>query len=291
MKHIFKYSGYFSILLGLAILAGNVYGQEKERSRLYLRYEKSTNNDKKLTARLNAGRGKNLEFIAGADIALSMSAGDSTVELATVKTDESGSAVLIIKNGYNFIKDEDGFTNFTAGYRGDEKYRKSGSEITVKDIQMDLSPEMVDSVKTVSVFAYETDKDGNQVPVEGLDILIGVQRLYSMLQVGTVKTDAEGKGSVEFPIDIPGDSTGALNIVARIDDNEYYGTVNTRKSVEWGIPVSYKVKALPRQLWSNEAPLWMIFSVFIIISAAWFHFVLAVIRIIRVKKASAETLT
>ena len=61
--------------------------------------------------------------------------------------------------------------------------------------------------------------------------------------------------------------------------------------MQWGLPVSYEVKPLPRQLWSNEAPLWMIFSVFVVLAAAWFHFVLAIISVIKVKKAAREEFT
>ena len=288
MKYKFKYSGYVSILLGLLLLAGNLFSQdkEKERSRLTLRYEKSANNDRKLIANLSAGRGKTLVWINNENINLTMSAGDSTVELATVTTDESGTAVLIIQNGYRFITDEDGFTGFSATFKGNEEYRKSGAEISVKDMQLELTAGLVDTVKTVSLYAFEKDAEGNQVPVEGLEIIVGVQRLYRMLQIGTVQTDAEGKGNIEFPNDIPGDSAGVITIVARIDDNEYYGTVNSKKSMQWGVPVSYEVKPLPRQLWSNEAPLWMIFSVFIVLSAAWFHFIVAIINVFKIKKAA-----
>lgn len=288
MKNINKFYACFSILLAVLVLSGNVFGQEKERARLYLRYEKSANNDKKLVASLSAGRGKTLVRIEDAEIHLAMSAGDSTVDLATVTTDKSGTAVLIIKNGYQFIKDDDGFTIFSASYRGNDKYRKSGAEVSVKDIQLELNASLVDSVKTVSLFAYETDKEGNKIPAEGLDIIVGVQRLYSILQVGTVQTDTEGKGSIDFPDDIPGDADGMLTLVARIDDNEFYGTVNSRKSINWGTIVSYAVKPASRQLWTNEAPLWMIFSVFIVILAAWFHYILALVRVFRIKKAGMD---
>ncbi len=292
MSRKLTYNALVAFTLALIFFAGQLLAQDnesKERTRLTLKYEKLNNNDKKLTVGLIAGRGKNMVQIEGAKVQLTVSANDSTIDLAELTTDENGAAELLIKSGYKLITDKDGFSTLNAAYAGNDKYRKSGSEITVKDLLLDMTTGLVDSVKTVNVEAYELNSAGEKIPVEGLDINVGVQRLYSILQIGQIKTDPEGKGSIEFPDGLPGDSTGTLNLVARVDDNESYGTVNTRKAMLWGTPVSFVLKPLPRQLWSNEAPLWMIISVFIVLSAARFHFVMAVIRIVRVKKAAGST--
>ncbi len=291
MKPDIKYKSLIPVLLIIFFVSLNANAQnnEKERTRLNLSYEKMGNDDKKLKVNLTAGRGRELQRIDSASILLSESANDSSHVLAEITTDEQGNAELDIQSGYSFMKDKDGFTTFSASYNGDDHFKKSGSEITVKDLQLELTADVVDSVKTVSVSAYENDSKGARIPAEGLDINVGVRRLFSILQIGQIKTDTAGTGNIEFPNDIPGDSLGRLIVIARLDDNEYYGTVNSQKTMQWGVPVSYVVKPLPRQLWSNEAPLWMIFSVFIILSAAWFHFIMAIIRVIRVKKATRET--
>jgi hypothetical protein len=51
------------------------------------------------------------------------------------------------------------------------------------------------------------------------------------------------------------------------------------------VPVSYEVKPLPRQLFTDEAPFWMIASVFIILIGAWYHFFLSISKLIKLKKA------
>ena len=264
---------------------------EKVRTRLTLSYEKLYNGDKKILIDLFSGSGKKSQKLADAKVTLAVYANDSTKDLAELKTNSEGTAELYIMAGYKFPVDKDGFSTFTASYKGDSLNKHSSGELAVKDITIQMRPEIVDSVKTIRIFAYESDYTGSKVPVEGMDIIVGVERLYNILQVGQVQTDAEGKGSIEFPKDLPGDSLGMLNITARIEDNETYGTVGTRQSLKWGIPVSYEIKPLTRQLWSNEAPLWMIFAVFIVLSAAWFHFFLAINRLWRVKKAANEPVT
>ncbi len=293
MKPEIKYRSLILAISLFCFITTEIYAQDsgtKERTRLTLSYEKLGNNDKKLKVSLTAGRGRELQRIEGATIFLSESANDSTYTLAEITTDAHGTSELDIKSGYPFIKDNDGFTSFSATYAGDDHFRKSSSEITIKDVQLELNATEEDSVKSVSVFAYEIDNSGARIPVEGLDINVGVRRLFSILQIGQIQTDADGKGSIEFPNNIPGDSLGMLVVLAKIDDNEYYGTVNSQKTMQWGLPVSYAVKPLPRQLWSNEAPLWMIISVFLVLSAAWFHFVMAIIRVVRVKKATDKTI-
>jgi hypothetical protein len=294
MLRIMKYCFLFLFLVLVTTNVSKVFAQEetgKVRTRLTISYEKLSNGDKKILVDLSSGGGKKTQKLAETPVSLSVTANDSTKELAEVKTNIEGIAELYIMGGYKLPADKDGFSTFTASFSGDSINKPSSGELTVKDITIELSPVGSDSLKTINVFAYESDAAGSKLPVEGLDIIIGAERLYNILQIGQVQTDAEGKGSLEFPNDLPGDSSGMINVTARIEDNEIYGTVGSRQSLKWGIPVSYEIKPLTRQLWSNEAPLWMIFSVFIILSAAWFHFFLALNRLWKVKKATHQPVT
>jgi hypothetical protein len=278
----------FSLLMAVTPM-NRLSAQEetgKVRTRLTLSYEKLFNGDKKILVDLSSGSGKKTQKLINTSLTLSVTANDSTKELAEIKTNSEGTAELYIMAGYKLPADKDGFSTFTASYPGDSLNKPGSAELSVKDITIEFEPVIVDSVKTINLLVYESDDTGSKVPVEGMDVIVGVERLYNILQVGQVQTDAEGKGSLEFPNDLPGDSAGVIIVTARIEDNETYGTVGTRQSLKWGIPVSYDIEPWTRQLWSNEAPLWMIFAVFIVLSAAWFHFFLAINRLWKVKKAT-----
>ncbi|HLF34863.1 MAG TPA: hypothetical protein VI583_11530, partial [Cyclobacteriaceae bacterium] len=250
--------------------------------------EKLFNGDRKLIIDLTAGRGKNTVKPGNANIDLGVFTNDSIRILAELYTGSDGLAELIVEKGYHFPADEDGFITITAEFPGNDSLTSASAEITFKDLTIEIIPEVIDSIKTVALKAYETNLSGAKIPVEGLDITVGVDRLFSLLPVDNIQTDSEGIGTIEFPDDLPGDSLGTLKIIARLEDNEFYGTVSSISEIQWGTKVSYAVEPLPRQLWSNEAPLWMIFSVFIVLSAAWFHFFLAVVKLIKVKKAHEE---
>jgi hypothetical protein len=166
--------------------------------------------------------------------------------------------------------------------------RAVSSDIEIKDVFLEMSFDIEDSLKLLTVQALEFDTSGKQVPVEGLDINIGVKRLYSILPIEDIETDENGIGILEFPDDIPGDSIGMITIVAGIDEHDYYGTVTKIASVEWGLPVSYELKRLPRQLFTNEAPLWMIMAVFIALAGAWYHFFLSIYKLNKIKKVAKD---
>ena len=278
----------FFILI-ILIIPGEILAQDKERTRLRVNYVKQENGDKKLTALLTAGRGKDMTQIDGADITFKASNDDSTQVLAKVKTNENGEAVLFVQEGFKFLVNEDGFTEIAASFRGNDTLRASSGDMLVRDIFIELSYDVVDSVKTLLVKAFVTDPDGNPVPpTDEVDILIGVQRLYSVLPIDEVTTDEEGLSELEFPGDIPGDSLGVIRIVAKIDESDEYATVFKKGEINWGTPVDYTVHKLPRQLFTDEAPLWMIMAVFIVLAGAWYHFFLSIYKLSKIPKAAEE---
>jgi hypothetical protein len=88
---------------------------------------------------------------------------------------------------------------------------------------------------------------------------------------------------LEFPTDLPGDDTGNLSIIARIIEHDDYGTVESRTQLQWGIPVSFEQSERPRALWSR-APLWIIISVTLAFSAAWYHYFLSISKLFKIWK-------
>lgn len=260
----------------------------QERSRIRMNFVKRSSGDKMITLTLYAGRGKNIVYLSDQIITLTASSDGNTVELTTLTTDENGVAQLMIEDGYQFPLDEEGFTTIEASFDGNEEYRASSADIEIKDLNFEMEFIEEDSIKKVAVRAYETDSVGNEIPVDGLFLYVGVQRLYSILPIGEIMDSEEGIYSIEIPDNIPGDSTGSYTIVARIEFNDFYGTVEKMATVQWGTPVSYKLEPPERKLWTDEAPLWMITSVFVILVGAWYHFFLSIYKLNKIKKVAGE---
>lgn len=288
-------NNYRTIFLALLIgCAGFFYSNtviakvsaKKERVRMKLYYSKSDSGERLISIALTAGSGKKMHGVKNAEVLLTAVLNDSTYTLAMQETDTLGELNLYLASDYNLPMDEDGLTVIEASYEGNELYRSASKDLEIMDIDLDFSFEIEDSVKYLSIVANRVDKEGNKIPVEELEINVGVQRLYSVLPLDDVETDEEGIGTLEIPDDLPGDASGNLVFVARIEDHDEFGTVTKSGNQAWGIPVSYEVEPLPRQLFTDEAPLWMIASVFIMLLGAWYHFFLSISKLIKLKKAA-----
>jgi hypothetical protein len=291
MKTEYKYMHWVAFLLAfgmLTVFQTQLIGKpeaKKERTRMKLYYAKSPDGTKKITIAITAGSGRNMHGVADAEVVLNSMVNDSTIELARLKTDTLGTIELFVEADYKFPVNEEGKTYLEAIYEGNDVYRNASNDIEIADVDFEFSFDIEDSVKYLTVVATQKDPDGNTIPVEELDISIGVQRLYSVLTIESIETDEDGVAVLEFPDDIPGDADGLLTIRARIEDDDDFGTVEQFGEVQWGVPVSYAVEPLPRQLYTDEAPLWMIASVFIILLGAWYHFGLSIYKLRKIKGA------
>ncbi|MFY0653160.1 MAG: hypothetical protein JXQ96_14055 [Cyclobacteriaceae bacterium] len=275
-----------SVLLMASLILGvlpTASGQKKGRTRMKAYYEKLPNADKKISLFLTQGSGKSIKGVADAEIELITYNLDEEVKLAQLTTDTLGAATLFVNSNFQFPKNEDGYHSIKATYSGNDSLRSSKRSVEFLDLNIDISFEVVDSVKEVTVSTYQIDSTGNKIPIEAVDVNIGVERLYSALFLDEVETEEDGVGIFEFPNDIPGDSIGNLNVLARIDDHDDFGTVTQVSNVKWGTKVDYSIKSNGRSLFGDEAPLWMIISVFIILAGAWFNFMLAIYKILKLR--------
>ena len=277
---------YSITLFLLALLLGGTgaLAQKKTKTRLKAYYEKLPDNYKQLTFMLIKGSGKQMSGVAGAGIKLTLLNQEGEVPLTTLTTNAAGEALLRIEPGYSLPVDEKGYTVIMARYAGHDSLKAAKKKLKFMDLTLDLAFAVVDSVKQITAAAYQFDSLGNKNPVPGLKLSIGVERLYSNLYLQKVKTGTDGTVTIEFPDDIPGDSTGAITVIARVNENKKFGTVTKTARINWGTVVDYTIVANGRSLFGDEAPLWMIISVFIILSGAWFHFILAIVKVLRIKK-------
>ena len=287
MKAIYK-----NLSLGLMIVAFFAINlvslantsAKKERVRMKMYYYKLSSGDRKISIELTAGSGKSMHGVMEAEVRLTSMVNDSTFNLATLTTDTLGKVSLFFASDYILPMNEDGNTILEASYDGNDVYRSASNDLEIKDLYLTISFDIEDSVKQLEVSATTFDTEGNKVPAEEVSIIIGVQRLFSVLPLDEIETDEDGIGILEFPDNIPGDADGNIIVVAKVDESDEYGTVESISTEKWGIPTDYELRPLPRQLFTDEAPLWMIASVFLILLGAWYHFFLSISKLVKLKK-------
>ncbi len=289
IKILYRFILFAVILMGFGLMTtpdSQAKTNAKERVRMKLYYSKNDAGERMFSIALTAGSGKDMHGVKNAEVMLTSVLEDSTYVLATVETDTLGEVKLFLSEDYALPMDEDGISTIEAIYEGNDVYRSASNDIEISDLKLEFSFDVIDSVKYLKVHANRIDGEGNLVPVEELDINIGVQRLFSILPMDEVTTDEDGIGELEITDELPGDAEGTLTFVARLEDHDEFGTVVKSASQAWGAPVSYEVHPLPRQLFTDEAPLWMIASVCIILLGAWYHFFLSISKLVKLKKAA-----
>lgn len=222
--------------------------------------------------------------IYGAEITFLNILEEQEVILGTVKTAKDGIAKMILPADFIYLSDDDGLINITAKFPGSDVLSEEIGEVIFKDINLELSVEVIDSVKTVSVNAYTINKLGEQVPVEETDIVFYVGSMLSKLKVeeGTITA---GTYEFEFTTEIPGDDKGNLNIFAMIEDNEQFANVIQMKTGKFGT-ILEKNKVESNTLWSEAAPIWMYVVLTILLVGVWVNFIYTIIQLIKIKKDS-----
>lgn len=176
---------------------------------------------------------------------------------------------------------------FSAAFNGKDSLAASASEVSVRDIKLEMSCLAQDSLKVINVKASEPGKDGAMVPVSDLEIQFYIPRTFSLLKVGSA-TLAGGAASFEFPSGIPGDSLGFLTVMAKIEDNETYGNLEASERVGWGKPVVPE-KIVRRGLGDTDAPLWMVYTLIVLLSLVWIHYLVVIGTIVRIRILGGKT--
>ena len=222
--------------------------------------------------------GLQIDFYAGED---------SLVSLGSVSTDEEGLALLTLAKGLDLPAGEDGSVRYFAEYTGTGDILPAESEVYVSDVNLEMSLDLVDSVKTVSLRAY-TLVDGEEVPVAEEDVYVYVKRMFSDLPIGEDFLDENGEYITEIPNDIPGNANGDLEVIARFNDHYLFGTVEKRETVQWGIPTEYDFEVTRRTLWTQIAPLWMIITLSVLLAGVWGHYIYVVIQLFRLKRLARK---
>ncbi len=289
-KYLFN-KGFYKILLTLFIIYSVPAGGEDNseidkllKSRIYLTYNKLTDGTKVLTAKLFTKDGKAFIPIINVPVYFYVEYDTSTAALGHISTDKEGIAVLYLSEEYDLPENSGNTHIFRTEFEGNDMYMPVEEVVEIKDILLDFSLTEKDSVKTIEISVNEYSSKDTLVPAADVEIYVYVKRLFSLLELGVEYSDDIGRASIEFPGDLPGDSAGNITLIIKVEDSDIYGNVEKAKNINWGIPVSYKEEETPRALWADEAPLWMIIAVVIILAGAWFNFFLAIFKIYQVKK-------
>lgn len=282
---------YFAISLFVGLILNvNTYAQEENIADNYkmiykFKTVKNADNTRLLEVSFRAKNKedrKDIVPVYDADIHFYNVGDTADIELGVVKTDNAGTASLILAEDHSYITDEEGFINFKAEYKGSDAIKAKKKKLAVKDIFLEVRFEVIDSVNTVFLIAETLDSLNNRIIVEEVDVIFTVEGMISNMPIedGTVEN---GEYEFEFPTDIRGDKNGIINVIVLIDDSDDYGNVIQSGENDWGMFDDMPVKQ-KNTLWSEAAPIWMYIVLSILLIGVWANFIYTMINLWSISK-------
>lgn len=208
--------------------------------------------------------------------------GDQETELGSAVTDNAGKALFNVK-GDSLKPDAEGKLQFKAVFAGNKLMETAEESFGFKRAKLEITPIKEDSLLSVKVRLVDLGT-GTETPVKDVTVGIFVKRMFLPLKVGEGTTDENGEATVEFPSGLPGDAKGNLTLLAKLDENENFGYMESSVVQNWGKPVSDKIEDQPRALWSSHPPIWMLVTFIVLMLAVWGHYVVIVYELFRLRK-------
>ena len=211
---------------------------------------------------------------------------DLEVNLGKSQTNDEGIAKLIIPENHVYLLDDEGYINIKAVFKKTEAIKSYKKEIAIKDIFLELDLTEIDSVKTVILNAFTLDSLKTKIPVAEAEFVLSVGGMISKMPIdeGTIE---DGEYEFEFPLNIPGNSEGNIDVFATIDDHDDFGTVVTQKKVNWGI-MHEGAEIDSNTLWSDAAPIWMYVVLSILLIGVWTNYFYSISNLLKIKKEGKE---
>ena len=280
-----KKNAIFPILL-LSILlffSLNVFSKEVTSISPYiaLQYFKYTDDQRVLQTTLTYSSNRMELPLPAMEISFFTGA-DKKELIGTLLTDNKGIARLELTDMMKVNADRDGKWVFRSEFKGNDTIEAGSSEITVKDVKLEMVLSVADSIKTITVKASIMEK-GKEKPVSGEAVKVYVPRMFSLLPISELTLNESGTATVDFPSDLPGDKEGNLTLIAKFEENETFGNVEKRETLLWGTPTDYSVPVTHRALWTKIAPKWMIYTLYVLLAGVWGHYLFALISLIRIR--------
>jgi hypothetical protein len=283
-------------LLLLSLLLLNTlfsYSQENTKISPYiqLQYFKDNDENSYLKTTLTYSRNRMELPLPGMKI-IFYSGQEKKAKLTEIITDDKGVAIYNLNHKSDFLTDKNGLWPFSSVFDGNDTIVSANSELLIRDVILIMTLTRIDSIKTIGLNAKKKDKE-KEIPVSGETVMLYVPRMFSLLPIGEAKLDETGSASVEFPSSLPGDKEGNVTIIARFEEHPEFGNVEKKSTLKWGLPPTYAVAPGHRALWTKTAPRWMIYTLSVLLSGVWGHYLFAIISLIRIrmnakKKAKEE---
>ena len=267
-----------TLVIVCCIITSTVFAQDKSRTRLSMTCTQVMPSSMRIDVRL-LGRIDN-RYTPLSSKAVSFAFGsDSDDNLGIDTTDRKGEASIFIEDISNWEFDEDSLFLLSTSYAGNEEFRSSSDEVYIRRATLEAQIDEEARILDLEARDYfnESQKLGD------FEVTFSVPRMFSELKIEEDYLDEEGSISFTFDDNIPGDEEGNLNLFIRVLDTDDHGNIEYPLNKKWGVPKERVIEA-NRELWSPDAPLWMVLTFGMLMLLVWGHFAYIIVSLINIKK-------
>lgn len=168
------------------------------------------------------------------------------------------------------------------------KGQSASTEDVVNAKNMTLHVFTDDHKNIIAKVTADVDTAHN-VPIAGIPLGIFVKRTFGDLRLSknNQKTNAAGMLIVQFPDDLPGDSTGFVDVVIRTENAKKYPLEEKTEHLQWGTPTIPEDLLEERVMWGTRAnaPLWIVFLYLGITGGVWLTIFYVIRLLVKIRKA------
>ena len=131
-------------------------------------------------------------------------------------------------------------------------------------------------------------KDGQ--PVENAKVAFFARRTFGALALGAEVTLDDGTAAIPFPVTLPGDDRGRLQLSAELANRPRDAApVRAEAQFEGRVPFRAAPQAPPRALWSSRAPLVLLANIALLVGLVWGAFAYVAWQLLRIRGEPAAS--
>ncbi len=127
----------------------------------------------------------------------------------------------------------------------------------------------------------------NGKPVENAKVEFFARRTFGQIVLGAEATLDDGTAAVLFPVTLPGDDRGRLQVSAEVAG---FGQPRPRAEavLDGGVPFRVEPAAFPRALWAPQAPYVLLANIAIVVGLIWGAFAYGLFQLASIRRESVR---
>ncbi len=245
--------------------------KSKRETAIEMSYNKKADKSKiavaLVTAKNEAGK-----FIPANNVQVNFYAKHNNDEqlIKSANTNNKGEANILLPK--DLPLNDSMYFNIIAKIENNNQFENAQEQMHFKEANLSFSLDSKDTNRMVIAKVTEMSKDGKEIPVKGVELKFYVCRLFGTMPASednNITTDDKGEASFAYPKNIPGSTEGVITLVAKIENNEKFGSIENKVAEPWGTVLAIEKEPFPRALWEPTAPFPLVITISSLFGGVW----------------------